>query len=75
MANKKTQKMLKLVCACGKCKHWEVLVAESTEGETRNFNHSDPQLVCATCGKVFPMTFDIGHFAGLHWEKQGVKEK
>jgi ribosomal protein S27E len=73
MASKKAvksePKLLKLVCRCGTCKHWEIIYAGGT------LEVHDNYIVCMSCGVEIPCTFYMDPHASLHWEKQGKEEK
>jgi hypothetical protein len=68
MATRRTRepKELKLVCKCGSCTHWEVVLAS---GEDENGHFSHQYLVCVKCGGEFDCYFEIGPHEGLHYEK------
>jgi hypothetical protein len=62
------QKELKLVCKCGSCTHWEIVI--KTDGQTNgNFEYGTQYLVCVNCGLEVDVQFSVGPHEGLHYEK------
>jgi hypothetical protein len=60
----RTAKELKLVCKCGSCTHWEIILRTGDE------NVYDTQyLVCVNCGLEVDCQFATGPHEGLHYEK------
>jgi len=57
-------KQLKLVCKCGSCTHWEVILHMSADGQEEG-----ESLVCVACGVEFDCSFGIGPHEGLHYER------
>lgn len=70
MATKKTKsvpKQLKLVCKCGSCTHWEIVL---------KLEIKDTQFIrCMSCGVDFDCYFHIGPHEGLHYERLAKNEK
>jgi len=58
-------KELKLVCKCGSCTHWEIVLSRP-EGE---YERGHEYLVCVNCGLEVKCYFSIGPHEGLHYEK------
>ena len=66
MAKKAVEgKKLKLVCKCGDCKDWEIIVKLSPDGSYQN----SQELLCASCGETIPCDFRVPPHEGLHYEK------
>jgi len=63
-------KTLKLVCKCGACTHWELLLHRTGKGEM-----GGEAIKCMTCGTEISCYFSIGPHEGLHYERQGKNEK
>jgi len=62
------QKELKLVCKCGSCTHWEIVI--KTNGEVNGeFVYGTQYIVCVKCGLEADCAFQIGPHEGLHDEK------
>jgi ribosomal protein S27E len=68
---KKEAKVLKLVCKCGECTHWEILLTRSSAGNYTENEH----IKCMTCGTLIEVSFSVGPHEGLHFERQGKNEK
>lgn len=61
-------KDLKLVCKCGSCTRWEIII--KTSGEVNGvFQFSTQYLVCVNCGLEVDCNFDSQPHEGLHYEK------
>jgi len=60
-------KELKLVCKCGSCTHWEIILqhGQDADGYTANTQY----LVCVACGNPFDCYFNMGPHEGVHYEK------
>ena len=57
-------KELKLICKCGSCTHWEILLVFDAEHK-----HEREALVCVSCGIEYKCYFSIEPHEGLHYEK------
>lgn len=66
-------KTLKLVCKCGSCTHWEILLTYA--GTTRNPTTVSESIKCMSCGVEIGCYFSTGPHEGLHYERQGKNEK
>ena len=62
-------KTLKLVCKCGSCTHWELLLHHV------GGNRETEAIKCMSCGVEIKCYFSIGPHEGLHYERQGKNEK
>ena len=62
-------KTLKLVCKCGACTHWEILLTHAGD------NRKSESIKCMTCGVVISCWFSVGPHEGLHYERQNKNEK
>jgi hypothetical protein len=62
-------KTLKLVCKCGACTHWEILLTRN--GTSRRSGES---IKCMTCKTTIPVYFSVEPHEGLHYERQGRNE-
>jgi len=62
-------KTLKLVCKCGECTHWEILLTRANGRE-----YGSENIKCMTCKTTIPVSFSVGPHEGLHFEKQGKNE-
>lgn len=59
-------KELKLVCKCGDCTHWEIILVKALKGG----RGSDDELIkCTSCGTTFSVMFATDAHEGLHYEK------
>ncbi len=56
-------KRLKLVCKCGDCTHWEVVLV------LHDNQYSEEHVKCVSCGDTFACNFHVGPHEGLHYEK------
>jgi hypothetical protein len=56
-------KQLKLVCKCGSCTHWEIVLKFGGAGR------ESEALVCVNCGLEASCYFSIGPHEGLHYER------
>lgn len=63
-ARKTNPKELKLVCKCGSCTHWEIILVRGAKGE---IGHE--YIKCIKCGLDVPCYFSTGPHEGLHYEK------
>jgi hypothetical protein len=61
-------KQLKLVCKCGSCTHWEILLHRSAK-KGSIFENGHESLVCVNCGLEVNVYFSIGAHEGLHYER------
>jgi ribosomal protein S27E len=59
---KTAKKTLALVCKCGDCAHWEILL-------TKTGDESQTILKCASCGDEHPVYFSIDPHENLHYSK------
>jgi transcription elongation factor Elf1 len=55
---------LKLVCKCGSCTHWEIILKTGDDN-----TYASQYLVCVACGLEVDCQFNIGPHEGLHYEK------
>jgi ribosomal protein S27E len=65
MATKKTApkgKVLALVCKCGDCSHWELLLDKTGD-------YTQTLLKCVSCGDTHPVSFEIDAHENLHYKK------
>jgi transcription elongation factor Elf1 len=62
-------KTLKLVCKCGACTHWEILLTHVGGSRERE------SIKCMTCGTEISCYFSTGPHEGLHYERQSKNEK
>jgi hypothetical protein len=59
-----TPKESVLVCLCGECAHWEIVIT----GEVGIFDVETPvRLRCMTCKKEFPIAISIPQSDHLAW--------
>jgi ribosomal protein S27E len=56
-------KTLALVCKCGDCAHWEILLKTNSKGGSQNV------LKCASCGDEHQVYFNIDPHENLHYTK------
>jgi len=68
---KRAVKVLKLVCKCGQCTHWEILLTREVHGD---YKPEKEEIKCMTCKLIIPVSFTVGPHEGLHYEKQGKNE-
>lgn len=67
MATKKPNE-LKLVCKCGSCTHWEIVI--KTPGDVNGeYQYSTQRIICVKCGLEVDVQFEVGPHEGLHYEK------
>jgi len=62
-------KTMKLVCKCGACTHWEILLTRKGDRD-----YGSESIKCMTCKEVIPVSFSVGPHEGIHYEKQGRNE-
>ena len=62
---KKAAKKLALVCKCGDCSHWEIILTITDQG---TYEDTSEAIKCMSCGDVFNCSFNIGPHEGLHYE-------
>lgn len=55
-------KELKLVCKCGSCTHWEIVINTGNAYEKQ-------RIICVKCGLEVEVQFAVGPHEGLHYEK------
>lgn len=60
-------KELKLVCKCGSCTHWEIVLSRTEESGEYQRGHE--YLICVNCGLEVNCYFSTGPHEGLHYEK------
>jgi hypothetical protein len=65
-------KELKLVCKCGDCRHWEIILVKGTG--TEEFRQTE-YIQCMSCGVKVKCYFSIGPHEGLHYERHNPSEK
>lgn len=66
-------KQLKLVCKCGACTHWEIILNRSVD---KSGEFGDGEFIkCMTCGIEVKCYFSTGPHEGLHYEKQNKNER
>lgn len=62
-------KELKLVCKCGSCTHWEIILVRGAKGEIGR-----EYIKCIKCGVDFDCYFSIGAHESLHYERHTKKD-
>ena len=72
MATKKAtpEKTLALVCKCGDCAHWKIMLTKIiADPKTFSGDQLNTVLKCASCGDEHPVYFTIDPHENLHYEK------
>jgi ribosomal protein S27E len=64
-AKKVEPKHLKLVCKCGDCTHWEIVLVRHGADDYAE----EEYIKCVSCGDTFTCNFSVGPHEGLHYEK------
>jgi len=62
-------KELKLVCKCGDCTHWEIVLVYEGKKKEGGYDRSREALLCTSCGTRIGCYFSIGPHEGLHYER------
>jgi hypothetical protein len=62
---KREPKELKLVCKCGSCTHWEIVLVQAGDSE----GYDQEKLICVKCGVEIPCQFSMQPHEGIHYEK------
>lgn len=65
MAKRIAAPELKLVCKCGSCTHWEIVLNTGTGKTEGEQNYAHQYLVCVKCGGEFACYFEMGPARGL----------
>lgn len=60
MAKRIAAPELKLVCKCGSCTHWEIVLNTGTGKTEGEQNYAHQYLVCVKCGGEFACYFEMG---------------
>lgn len=68
-------KELKLVCKCGDCKHWEIILVRGKPQKDGGYGRSYEYIQCMSCGLKVTVYFSTGAHEGLHYEKHKPTEK
>lgn len=65
-------KELKLVCKCGDCTHWEIILVK---GGKREEYRQNEYIKCMTCGTEISCYFSTGAHEGIHYERHRKNER
>lgn len=65
-------KQLKLVCKCGDCRHWEIVLVR--DGSERG-SYGHEYIECMSCGTKITVYFSVGAHEGLHYEAHKPNER
>lgn len=68
-------KELKLVCKCGDCRHWEIVLVRESKKAGDEYARASEYIECMSCGTKVSCYFNIGAHEGLHYERHNPKEK
>ena len=68
-------KELKLVCKCGDCRHWEIVLVRENKKAGEEYARSSEYIECMSCGTKIGCYFSVGAHEGLHYERHNPKEK
>jgi hypothetical protein len=61
-------KELKLVCKCGSCTHWEIVLQEGGK-DSDGYATKAQYIICVACGLELDCYFSMGPHEGVHYEK------
>jgi ribosomal protein S27E len=75
-ARSKTEpKELKLVCKCGDCRHWEIVLVRETPKKDGGYSRAYEYIECMSCGTKVTCYFSVGAHEGLHYEAHKPNER
>ena len=75
-ARAKTEpKEMKLVCKCGDCKHWEIILVRGTPKKAGEYARTYEYIQCMSCGLKVTVYFSTGAHEGLHYEAHKPTER
>jgi ribosomal protein S27E len=68
-------KELKLVCKCGDCRHWEIVLVREQAKSEGGYERSYEYIECMSCGTKVTCYFSVGAHEGLHYEAHKRNER
>lgn len=62
-------KMLELVCKCGDCSHWKIVLVRESKKAGDEYARSSEFIKCMSCGLEIGGYFNTGAHEGIHYER------